>query len=656
MPEKVHVEGCSAGPDFDGPLRGERSRGAPDPSATGMAPQKGFRRFATSPALVLVLATVLGAALRLVRLGSKPFWSAELQEIFNARCDAALSNIRDSGSDILGFLWHNVVYRLDLQPLEWWSRLPSALVGTMAVPVAWYWGRRFLGPGAAAVAAILAAGSVFLVDLSQTARLYMAVAVAGNAGTLLLLAWLERLGACREAVRLEGSAISARCRSNDTLLHGAGTIPSGCRPASGRAGGWGLLAAFWLCDCVAVLGHAMGLLFLVVQGGAYLFVRRRELLGRPLAEAGRMALLALPLAPAIALQLHVTLAFQAKLVYHQDVFLVGRGYGPVSLAESILLALSGAWTPFWLVFLFLLLLGARSLYLANRQGAFVAGLSLLVPLVFVLSLLGVAGANAFDITFSCLLFAPVFLLAGGGITSIQSTLKAHRPIALASVALLVGVFLFTNARLLARYYAAPVRPVLGADFASPSRLLEALSPSQEDLLVFRYDEQFTHLAFHAAQQLQQVPLVAEHAPPHSAARLAEYLHRLNGCADRPRVASEQVRPLVSLKGDARVAGGRLFLVLTCLPRYPEPFGDPNLVSPSRVVPDYAAWILSAGAVQDTCIEVASLLSGFEVYVFSGAILAVKEAAGRTMDDLHRELSALFRRMPPTRLRLHPVEG
>src|SRR4029453_1689800 len=84
-------------------------------------------------------------------------------------------------------------------PSAWAVRLPSALVGTLAVPLVGAGGGVLSGPRAARRAAWFAALAPILVHHAQEARMYALVATFAAANLLALARWTtgrsERLGA-----------------------------------------------------------------------------------------------------------------------------------------------------------------------------------------------------------------------------------------------------------------------------------------------------------------------------------------------------------------------------------------------------------------------------------------------------------------------------
>lgn len=570
-----------------------------------------LRVWSSSPTLFLVLVTVLAAGLRLFRLGDKPLWSAEIQEIFNARCAGFLSNVKDAGSDLLGFVWHNMVWRLDLTPIELWARVPGVVAGTLGVLVAWQWGKRLWGTSAALVAALMTAFSVYMVDLSQTGRWYMAAAVAGTASTIWLLAALEE--------------------RDDRLRR---------------------MAPYWLVASVALLSHAMGGLFLLVHLAVISVFELKS--GRAGLKRWFLQCLRafLPLLPAVLVQGVATLTFSAKLAYHPVVFLVGQGYSTGGLLETIPAVLSGSWTPLWVLFLVVAAIGVWALWQANFKGALVWLVSFFLPLAFIGLLVTLVGTNAFDVTFLAFLFAPVFAAFGFGLAALAGWAGKRKALALTLFLVPLVIFVCSNGWLLKAYYNYPTKPVLGPDYRAVAGVLKEAGPGPEDYLFYRYGEHFTHLAFYAAHELQEVNLVAQVVPEHSRELLFEYLHRLNGCTDRPRVAPARVQQISDLADDIQPRHGRVFVVLSC----PARFGD--AASPrsqeAQAQPDYTLWVLEKGVKNQSCSEIIDLFPrGWGIVQFPGVILAWQPASGRTEKQLAVSIDAIFSGIPFERLRLRP---
>lgn len=153
-------------------------------------------RPAVDPAILwnVAAATLLAALLRGFRLGSQSLWIDEVFTWYGADIGRplpwahVLENVHGPLYSALLHFWGGLA-----GDGEWALRLPSAVFGTLTVPVMAWMAARWLGRETAVPAAWLAAGSPFLVWYSQEARnyalLFPCVALAGIA----MLALARRL-------------------------------------------------------------------------------------------------------------------------------------------------------------------------------------------------------------------------------------------------------------------------------------------------------------------------------------------------------------------------------------------------------------------------------------------------------------------------------
>jgi len=119
---------------------------------------------------LLVLITALAALLRFCRLGEKPLWLGEVQEITAARSPRFLDQVVDSGTDLVGFFWHHLVYLAGGEPLEFYSRLLAAFLGAMTIPVVYRLGSLLHSRRTGLVAGLLLAASFYHLLHCQDAR------------------------------------------------------------------------------------------------------------------------------------------------------------------------------------------------------------------------------------------------------------------------------------------------------------------------------------------------------------------------------------------------------------------------------------------------------------------------------------------------------
>jgi len=143
-----------------------------------------------------VLATLLGAAVRLFRLGHQSLWIDEQFTLAAAGLPGPIA-WRDLLDNVHGPLYTLAVALAATLggTSEWVLRLPSALAGIATVPAIAYLARRWTGRQSAMAAAWIAAGSPFLAWYSQEARGYAFVMLFAVLATDALLALRERVSA-----------------------------------------------------------------------------------------------------------------------------------------------------------------------------------------------------------------------------------------------------------------------------------------------------------------------------------------------------------------------------------------------------------------------------------------------------------------------------
>jgi 4-amino-4-deoxy-L-arabinose transferase-like glycosyltransferase len=136
----------------------------------------------------IVAATLVGACLRLFRLGHQSLWIDEQFTLAAAGLPGRIA-WRDLLDNVHGPL-HTLCVALAASlggPSEWVLRLPSALAGIALVPAMAWLAARWTGRETAAPAAWLAAGSPFLVWYSQECRNYAFLILASVLATGALL-------------------------------------------------------------------------------------------------------------------------------------------------------------------------------------------------------------------------------------------------------------------------------------------------------------------------------------------------------------------------------------------------------------------------------------------------------------------------------------
>lgn len=240
---------------------------------------------------LLLTLVVVGTALRVFHLGAQSLWVDEAVALRFARYPLAdlVPEMLGHGEvhpplyDALLHLWSEISQR------EGWIRLPSALFGTLSVPLVWWLARETgCGRRAALVAAGLFSVSAFDIYLSQEAKGY----ALGVVFTLAATALFARL------MRAPSTAVTAGY-------------------ALACVGGFYthyLTALLWPCHLLAALSGARGRAFWVAWGKA-------------------LALVVVALAPWIPVLLRQASA--------QDLSLF-RAAGPVDLLTTPLTLLCGA--------------------------------------------------------------------------------------------------------------------------------------------------------------------------------------------------------------------------------------------------------------------------------------------------------------------------
>ena len=147
-----------------------------------------------------LLLFAVALAMRLCRLGAKSLWDDEA---------AALSMSAMPLSKLFSFMFshdpHGPIYVLlpKLLGLGWTSgefalRLPHALLGALAVPLAFALLREFYSRPSALIGAAVMAVSPLFIQISQELRLYTILLCLFLASTLLLARWLK--GRVRQAI------------------------------------------------------------------------------------------------------------------------------------------------------------------------------------------------------------------------------------------------------------------------------------------------------------------------------------------------------------------------------------------------------------------------------------------------------------------------
>lgn len=143
-----------------------------------------------------LLLTIVAAPPRLLELNELSFYADEETTAFPARALAEDGRpVMPSGMPYLRaapLTWLNALSARALGvDAEASYRLPTALIGTLTVPVFFLLGARLLGPGPALVAALLLAGSEWHILFSRQARMYAPMMGFAIAAAAAILAWVK---------------------------------------------------------------------------------------------------------------------------------------------------------------------------------------------------------------------------------------------------------------------------------------------------------------------------------------------------------------------------------------------------------------------------------------------------------------------------------
>ncbi|MBI3830874.1 MAG: glycosyltransferase family 39 protein [Planctomycetes bacterium] len=145
---------------------------------------------------ILAVVTMLGAFLRFYELGKESFW---LDEFFSrdvaVRSFSGMIERLSSGFDLHPPASHFILH-LCIQALgdtEWVLRLPAAVFGTLAIPMAFLVGRRLYSHREGLLSAALLAVLWWPVDGSRNARPYALLIFASGLSAWLFWRHLDRL-------------------------------------------------------------------------------------------------------------------------------------------------------------------------------------------------------------------------------------------------------------------------------------------------------------------------------------------------------------------------------------------------------------------------------------------------------------------------------
>jgi len=430
---------------------------------------------------VAVAATLVGAFLRFYRLGAKSFCSGEVQEALNSRSDWAFTDIQASGTDVIGWYWHNFLWRLGVESdLELWGRVLAAACGTAAVPLVYVLGTRLHSRAAGAAASVMLALSFFHVNHSQDARSlsYMTL------GAVLVFVGLVRI------------VLDSKPRWT-----------------------WG-----YLPGCLLLAGsHFFGFILFGMIHLAFLVVglvlEARGNRAAASAASGAVRRLLLAAIPGSALG-SVQLWASSFFFFTKD-FDVGEGCpDPLTLADNVqflryLLTYLSGWTGWWVVPPGLLaLLGILMLWWRSRVEAVLLSVWLLFPSGVLWA--GKLAGKLVRLDASHMLFlVPAFCIAVsvglvGTLRLVLRTLPKGRggpstlqPVLVVGAAL--SMALAGNGSELVRWYQRDTRLFLGHGFKEAAREITKRGVTRSDLLAFVYSPQYYEMTWYLGPVFRRNP-------------------------------------------------------------------------------------------------------------------------------------------------------
>ena len=577
---------------------------------------------------LLALLSGLSGLLRFYRLGTKPFWIGEIQELAAARSERWWAQVLDSGTDVLGFVWNHFLYALDSPPDEFRTRFLAALAGTLTVAVVYRLGAVLHSRVAGLAAALLLAINFYHVYFSQDAR---SVAYLTFFYALSWLAMVETM--------------------------------------AGKSRWWGV--AFSLSAGLAGLSHSVAGLYLIIQGAffigmAILAGQRAKARGEngDRLRAGLLVRYAVPAMGALviaSLQLYViadyAFAFSntrppvANSMSSEDFFLLPlwlahlAGTPVVVGSVQLLLALVGFETYRRLRPGSAPMREGKAASLPRGWQAVLVGLWLLAPpvLLYVVSARATARLEPYHVL-PCVV--PFVLAVGGGLSAtggllVRLILSRLRSVALwpsrygpVAVALLfaTAIQLWGNYSQLERYYDRPTRLWQGADLKGVAEFLGARELTREDTIFLDYSEHMVPVNFYAGKWLKQTNVVVPRRPE----GLSWQHHLLLRArfqatdSDIVRLRTDEIVAVSELRPDERVRTGRAY----CLLFWPEASRD------QKGYANYYEWLTGDELYVAHGLE-GPVPAGWDLHRFAGVDLLVRESGDYTVGEVFPEVELLL---------------
>jgi hypothetical protein len=570
-------------------------------------PDKSEKRILAATLAALLAAA---AAFRIAGIATRPFWVGEVQEVVGARSQKAIMLIHRAGSDLVGYLYHHLLFLLGIDSrLELWQRIPALLCGIASVWLLYLLGRRIHSAAAGLAAAALLALSFFHVYHSQDGRALSTLTF----GALLFV---------YSAIRV---VLDARPRFAWTMVAGTAFL---------------------------ALSHLFGFLLFVLLCLLFFAVawhnesRVPQPSGRPLLRFLAASLATVPVA---ALQAWGSGVFFVQARTGSDVCATGLPLLDRLRFFPLLLTYFTSAPGWWVVpFVLLALLGLLALWWKDRTATILVAGWLLVPTTLLALLRFTGKVPHLDISHLLYLLPPFLLLLAAGLVALFAWLHrlllhrgptpAARLLAPLAAALLLAAA--ANASPLLRYYQRDTRLNMAADFRTAGQLIERHGVDRYDLLAFDYSVELFSLNYYVGHLFSKAHGIIPYVPDRDRSLLRLYLHAGDdmGGPERPTLTSDRVWTLAEFaRGSAPYTGA----VWVALLRHEE------LEDLHCGIAPYARWFEASGVyLAQAGIPDSELPPGFVIHRLPGLDLLHKRYLGVPRSVVVDEIAPLLYRYAP----------
>lgn len=543
---------------------------------------------------VMLLAVAVGAFLRFYELSGKPFWVGEIQELADARHGDYFRKLMQAGTDVVGYSWHQLLWRLGVtDDLEFWHRLLAVVCGIATIPVTYLLGKRVHSAPVGAAASLVVALSFLHVNHSQDARsqAYMTFGVALSYLALIHVVLDRR---------------------------------------------WRWLPGYVLGAACLALSHIFGFVIFALQCATFFFLtfylQVRTDAGKRQLPLRRFLLALIPGMAVAAFEVYGS-AFFVFLRHTDmgggcpDVMTFGDRVKVVSLLFTYLGGLSGAWV---LVHVALAALGGLVLWWKDRVIAVVILAWFVLPGGMLVAAKLTGRLERLDL-YHLLFLLPVFaiLLSLGVSTLVRLALaRLNKPApGWAGAALLLGVVLVSttavNAPLLSRYYERNTKLFLGEDYRSVGEFIESRGVNWKDMLAFDYSIKFVGQNYYLGELFVEGKALTPIVPKGHTFLLKIMLHHSDHlfAGDKRLLKSTHVLTFDQFEKLPRPYSGTIWVVLPHEETMQELCG----------VASYSAWFSSDQThINVRMVAEEDIPPGFEIKRFEGVDLLWKQydEAGR----------------------------